>query len=157
MSRYLCYLLVSQCAGHQNKIYVGVTNNLQRRLRQHNGALKRGGAKYTRKYRPWTVVATVRHFATQQEALQFEWALQHPGRTRHLKIHREARLVNSQRSLRNYVRAAAFLVQHPHWAKRSLRLHVHCLPAHLSAQLEAATLDPNAVLMEHLNTATANV
>jgi len=36
-------------------LYTGVTNNIDRRLRQHNGEIK-GGAKFTRRSRPWTVV-----------------------------------------------------------------------------------------------------
>lgn len=34
-----------------NSFYCGITTNLERRLKQHNGELK-GGAKYTRSRRP---------------------------------------------------------------------------------------------------------
>jgi predicted GIY-YIG superfamily endonuclease len=40
---YCVYLLYNN---NNNKTYVGITNNLIRRLRQHNGELK-GGARYT--------------------------------------------------------------------------------------------------------------
>jgi predicted GIY-YIG superfamily endonuclease len=74
----LCYTLLSadgRCT------YVGVTNNLARRLRQHNGLIS-GGAKCTGREgkRPWSVVCTVTGFVTYVEALQFEWALHHAGR-----------------------------------------------------------------------------
>lgn len=38
-----------------NSLYCGVTNDMQRRLRQHNGELK-GGAKYTQAKRPCELV-----------------------------------------------------------------------------------------------------
>jgi structure-specific endonuclease subunit SLX1 len=40
---YCVYLLFNT---NNNKTYVGITNNLTRRLRQHNGEIK-GGARYT--------------------------------------------------------------------------------------------------------------
>jgi len=43
MNNYCVYLLVNTC---NSKTYIGITNNKQRRLRQHNGDLV-GGAKYT--------------------------------------------------------------------------------------------------------------
>jgi predicted GIY-YIG superfamily endonuclease len=61
---------------------VGVTNNMDRRLRQHNGQLS-GGAKYTSSTgrQPWHVVCTITGFRGKVEALQFEWALHHAQRT----------------------------------------------------------------------------
>ena len=43
MSNYLVYILINT---NNNKTYVGITNNSQRRIRQHNCEIK-GGAKYT--------------------------------------------------------------------------------------------------------------
>ncbi len=45
------YLL--KCAN--DSLYCGITNNLEKRLRQHNGELK-GGAKYTRANAPCELV-----------------------------------------------------------------------------------------------------
>jgi putative endonuclease len=45
---WFVYVLV--CAA--GRTYTGVTNDLDRRLEQHNGLLP-GGAKATRAYRPW--------------------------------------------------------------------------------------------------------
>ena len=67
---YCCYLLRSVAA---RRTYVGMTNNLTRRLRQHAGVLV-GGAKYTRTHRPWSCVLFITGFTTKREALQFEWA-----------------------------------------------------------------------------------
>lgn len=63
---YACY-----CLNSSQKTYVGCTNDLDRRLQQHNG-LKAGGAKATRG-RAWTRILSVVGFPTQQAALQFEW------------------------------------------------------------------------------------
>lgn len=73
MHSYVCYCLQSVST---NKTYVGVTNNLQRRLRQHNGELK-GGAKYTSVGGPWTLAMLVGPFGTYQHALHFEWHWKH--------------------------------------------------------------------------------
>ena len=48
---WLVYLL--KCAN--NSLYCGITNDLPRRLRQHNGDIK-GGAKYTRANAPCQLV-----------------------------------------------------------------------------------------------------
>tara|TARA_Y100000592_G_scaffold16961_1_gene25448 strand:+ start:819 stop:1133 length:315 start_codon:yes stop_codon:yes gene_type:complete len=40
-----------------NSFYCGITTNLERRLKQHNGEIK-GGAKYTRSRRPCRYVYT---------------------------------------------------------------------------------------------------
>lgn len=73
MSSYVCYLLASG-----NRTYIGITNNLHRRIRQHNQEIK-GGAKYTRG-RQWRVVCYVGHFPTKSEAMRFEWRFKRSGR-----------------------------------------------------------------------------
>jgi putative endonuclease len=47
---WIVYILESQVSG---KLYTGITNNLERRLKAHNNGT---GAKYTRAGRPWRVV-----------------------------------------------------------------------------------------------------
>lgn len=73
---YLCYVL----RGVKGQTYVGITNNFARRLRQHNGEIK-GGARYTKMHRPWSVLVQVRGFRSKREALRFEWAMKHRRRS----------------------------------------------------------------------------
>ena len=51
-------------------LYTGITTNLKRRVRQHNGEIK-GGAKYTRSRRPvklvWSMTLSNRSTASKEE------------------------------------------------------------------------------------------
>lgn len=76
------YLILSN---DKRKTYLGVTANLSRRLRQHNGELA-GGSKAARGGRPWSLVCTVRGFGTRSEACQFEWRLRKFSKG-YLKVH----------------------------------------------------------------------
>ncbi len=69
-----CYLLVTTDEG-PTKTYIGVTPDLDRRLKQHNG-LQSGGAAATRG-RHWRRAAYVQNFPSQTAVLQFEWAWKH--------------------------------------------------------------------------------
>ncbi len=59
------YLIRS--APHPERRYVGITSDLEARLRKHNA----GGAKHTAKYRPWELV-TATWFANDSRARAFE-------------------------------------------------------------------------------------
>ena len=74
MSRdYNVYCLVS--VHDSARTYVGCTNNLKRRLRQHNGEIV-GGARFTRAHRPWKHAWIVSGLQ-RRDALQLEWAVKH--------------------------------------------------------------------------------
>ena len=73
-----CYLLRSTTS--KGLTYIGFTVDPRHRVRQHNGEIQ-GGARRTRRHRPWEAVALVDGFASQVEALQFEWAWQHPEKS----------------------------------------------------------------------------
>lgn len=75
ISRHICYFLKS--LSQPWRFYFGYTVDIDRRIRQHNGEIK-GGAKRTRKGRPWKVVCYISGFPDQTTALQFEWRLHHP-------------------------------------------------------------------------------
>jgi len=73
---YVCYFLnLCGAKGMCQSTYIGVTNNFDRRLRQHNGQIK-GGAKYTTSRMAigtWKPVLYVSGFPDYKSALQFEW------------------------------------------------------------------------------------
>lgn len=71
------YVYLLQACGSSNT-YVGMTHNLDRRLRQHNGE-QSGGAKATHGQQ-WRRVCYVEGFPDQTAALQFEWAWKHRSR-----------------------------------------------------------------------------
>lgn len=66
-----------------NRSYIGFTVNPKRRLRQHNRKIK-GGAKRTKKHKGkrWVCVCLVTGFTSKHDALAFEWAWQHPYKSK---------------------------------------------------------------------------
>jgi len=62
---YYVYLLRS--SSHPKQTYVGVTLDLEKRLKSHNS----GSCRHTSKYRPWQLVTYVA-FSSRSRALDFE-------------------------------------------------------------------------------------
>ncbi|KAF9047348.1 hypothetical protein BJ165DRAFT_1344447, partial [Panaeolus papilionaceus] len=81
---YACYLLKSIQTPDSTSIYIGSTPSPPRRIRQHNGEISAGARKTIAK-RPWVMQMIVHGFPSRLAALQFEWAWQHPHRSRHLR------------------------------------------------------------------------
>lgn len=65
------YVYMLQSNSNPTHSYIGMTVNLDRRLRQHNGELK-GGAKSTRKHNDW-IYYGYKEFNTLSEALKYEY------------------------------------------------------------------------------------
>jgi predicted GIY-YIG superfamily endonuclease len=80
-SKYYCYIIRSTNPNFINSTYNGSTNNLVRRLRQHNGEIV-GGAKATKGKGPWVYIAIWEGFCSKCEALSCEWRIKHPTNTR---------------------------------------------------------------------------
>jgi len=72
------FVYILKSSVEANKSYVGVTNCLQRRLRQHNGQLA-GGARFTRGSRPWSFYA-IFVVGNRHDALSIEWKIKHKKR-----------------------------------------------------------------------------
>ena len=80
---FYCYIVQNA----SKRTYVGSTNDLRRRLRQHNGLIK-GGARSTAGRGPWTYLLYIQVNEEAQKMdhrwnLSLEWHLKRPnGRTR---------------------------------------------------------------------------
>lgn len=88
---FYCYILASS---RHSRTYCGYTNNLERRLKQHNGLLK-GGAKSTQTGGPWhycVYVTSGAWDAAAGKAMSFEWHVKHPAPPA-VGAHRQARPV----------------------------------------------------------------
>lgn len=75
---YCVYLLTHET---KNRTYVGITNNLKRRIRQHNGEIK-GGARSTTallKYGKWSIHMTIPNL-TKWDALSKEKIIHNKSR-----------------------------------------------------------------------------
>lgn len=72
--QFVCYVLVHIPS---KATYVGKTNHLQRRLRQHNGEISGGARSTRRKKGVWKPLLYVHGFRTNRQVLQFEWAMKH--------------------------------------------------------------------------------
>lgn len=68
---YYCYLL----SNSEGCTYIGMTNNLEKRLKKHNGLVD-GGAKATRRSNNWKYEHIVGRF-DRSSALTFEWYWKH--------------------------------------------------------------------------------
>ena len=78
---FYCYIIAHS---NNRSTYNGYTNNLQRRLRQHNGEIK-GGAKATTRLKDgeWRYIATLTSPEwTAQRAMVHEWTCRYPTRRR---------------------------------------------------------------------------
>lgn len=65
------YVYILECSN--NSLYTGITTDLERRLKQHNGDLP-GGAKYTRAHRPVSLVYSA-SFPDKSSASKEEWRI----------------------------------------------------------------------------------
>lgn len=57
----------------RKQFYIGVTSNLQARIKKHNA----GSSNYTKPYRPWKLIYS-EPFAAKREAYKQEYFLKHP-------------------------------------------------------------------------------
>lgn len=67
---YSCYLIYSETF---NTTYIGITTDIERRIKQHNQILK-GGAKYTKRANDWKYMAVLSNLdRSNASKLEIEW------------------------------------------------------------------------------------
>lgn len=132
-----CYLLASEAPGNAQRSYIGFTVDPARRLRQHNGEL-RGGARRTRLARPWRMLLHVSGFPSKARALAFEWAFQHPRRSRvaRLCLAHPALRALSTTSHAYRARLVQLLIRCEPYASMPLRLTWLCERARYEHEME---------------------
>lgn len=74
--KWFCYILRCINPENTNYTYNGSTNDLNRRIRQHNQELV-GGAKAT-KGKQWEYYCIMTGFVNHQNSLSAEWRIKHP-------------------------------------------------------------------------------
>lgn len=79
MNNWTVYLLL--CA--DQSLYCGITNNLEKRIKEHNEGNR--GAKYTRSRRPVVLFKSFSGF-TKSEALKYEIKIKKLSRNQKLKL-----------------------------------------------------------------------
>lgn len=128
--RHHVYVLRSLSA--PDAAYVGYSVDVRRRRRQHNGELV-GGAKRTKRDRPWRIAAVVSGFASATDALSFEWAMHKPSESKTVRAVRRS-LVGQRvqpfcgTTWRHKVRLARRLVDHLNAASSHLSVRVRDEP-----------------------------
>jgi len=116
-----CYLLQSRA-----RTYVGFTVHPERRLRQHNGAIKGGARTTSRATEPWDMVLVVYGFPSKTAALRFEWAWQNPHRSRHLRhqaVTKAFKGGRNEKTVTKKLQAVAYMLRSPPWNRLPLTLH----------------------------------
>lgn len=133
---WVCYTIKSTS---HNATYVGKTNDLRRRVRQHNGEIK-GGAKKTKGKGPWVPFLVVKGFNWEHHCLQFEWALQHPWDKKKKKKISVRGIAGRCKSLEHTLSKDKFTYSAPKAKKFTLQVHstltkrVYCSKAGISEQ-----------------------
>ena len=100
MGEYILYLLVNNC---NSRTYLGITNNFNRRIRQHNNEIS-GGARYTKINKEeglWFPKVIITDLSKNQ-ALSFERTIKNMRRSGRGKTPFEKRLYLIKNICKNY-------------------------------------------------------
>lgn len=76
---WFVYVIQGNSPDGKKPYYVGCTNDVARRVRQHNGLIA-GGARYTSRFTDWQLRAVYGPYTGRSEAQRAEYALKHSRR-----------------------------------------------------------------------------
>ena len=94
---YYCYFIISN-KNNKTKTYIGITNNLKKRIKQHNNELK-GGAKSTKTSSKWSYHTIMGKFNNLSDAMSFEWYWKHQQTKNNKWIHTKSGINNKMKRL----------------------------------------------------------
>ena len=125
-----CYIIENR-----GYTYVGVSNNVEKRLRAHNGEIK-GGAKYTTsKGQGWKHICLIHGFPTKIESMQFEWAL------KHIKPRNAGGIINRIKKLKTLLNKTKWTSKAPYaatcplileWTEKKYRPEDYAIPEYIT-------------------------
>lgn len=144
MHDWICYILYGTLDGHTH-VYVGKTNDMSRRLRQHRGEIV-GGAKRTSRLRQrgvmWMLAATNQGFRDEREVLVFEAQMEAP---------RERRLLREHQSGLIYMKALPRALHNAHLLCKTaefshISVKVHDLGPHKELSYDVCAFEPSNIV-----------
>ncbi len=143
---WYCYILRNTDTKYNRLTYNGSTNDLRRRLRQHNEEIK-GGARYTSgKGGSWEYCAILYGFPDHVNALSCEWRIKCPSG-------RPGRRDNKYRGPEGRIRSLNEVLNTKKWTGRcqednsSMQLYMEVLNEY-AKEIEEEKLPENIVVMK---------
>lgn len=109
MKKYYCYLIYSSKI---QRTYIGITNDLQKRIQQHNGMIK-GGAKSTRCDKNWKYFMIISQFINKSDACRFEWYWKHDKNLKN-------KWINTKPLIKNKLKRLIMLLIQDEWHHLSI-------------------------------------
>ncbi|XP_064094693.1 structure-specific endonuclease subunit slx1-like [Macrobrachium nipponense] len=117
---YGVYLLYCINPKFKGRTYIGFTVDPNRRIKQHNTGVRAGGAYRTSNRGPWEMVLIVHGFPNDISALRFEWAWQHPEKSRRLRS--VDRKKSSEKKFDYLIKVLATMLRTKPWARLPLTI-----------------------------------
>merc|ERR1712038_1202357 len=117
---YGVYLLLCLNPKYRGRTYIGFTVDPIRRLKQHNAGSAFGGARRTSNRGPWAMVVITHGFPNMVSALRFEWAWQHPKRSRrlnHLPVKKK-----TENTFQYHIRILSNMINTGPWSRLPLNI-----------------------------------
>jgi len=132
------YLLYCTNPKYKGRTYIGKTTDPNRRIFQHNKGKQAGGAWRTSNKGPWDMVLIVHGFPNDISALRFEWAWQHPSRSRRLNALPPKK--KSEKTIRHLLRLMLNMLNLGPWNR--LPLTLRWLKPEYQAELPGDAMEP---------------